>query len=332
MKIINLNHCPYSWKNGTYGGMAGQKEGILYNDSLWMVKFPKYIKGLERVEVSYSTSPLSEYLGSHIYGVLGFDVHETFLGEVNDKIVVACKDFEQDGDKLLEIRTIRNFSKRELAEQFDLSGSGTLEHGADFSDLLLHMRNNPILVGVLGLEQRFWEQAVVDIYINNSDRNNGNWGILRSRSGEDRLAPVFDNGGSFQDKLSEEKIQRLLRDKENLKSMACGTQTAYMLDGHTLSIRKFLDLQETFPELQDAILRIVPLIQKKQVEIRNIFSEIPETHVSEKGHVLDVCSYSRKELFCAQMDARLDAVLLPAYDRAIQFRELQDREPDEFSL
>ena len=40
-----------------------------------------------------------------------------------------------------------------------------------------------------------------DIFINNNDRNNGNWGILRNKDGVDRLAPIFDNGGSFQTKI-----------------------------------------------------------------------------------------------------------------------------------
>ena len=32
---------------------------------------------------------------------------------------------------------------------------------------------------------RFYEQAIIDIFINNNDRNNGNWGILRENDWED---------------------------------------------------------------------------------------------------------------------------------------------------
>ena len=50
--------------------------------------------------ISYVTSPLSEYIGSHIYEILGYDVHKTILGICNDgkrnKVVCACKDFIKD--------------------------------------------------------------------------------------------------------------------------------------------------------------------------------------------------------------------------------------------
>jgi len=77
MEIINLDNCEFSRKNGTYGGAAGNKDGVIYNGKFWLIKYPKNIIGLERTgEASYSTSPLSEYLGSHIFDILGYDVHE----------------------------------------------------------------------------------------------------------------------------------------------------------------------------------------------------------------------------------------------------------------
>ena len=48
---------------------------------------------MDVVGLSYTNSPISEYLGSHIYKILGFDVHDTILGYANGKNVVACKDF-----------------------------------------------------------------------------------------------------------------------------------------------------------------------------------------------------------------------------------------------
>lgn len=43
---------------------------------------------------SYTASPLSEYIGSQIYQSLGIPVHETMLGIRDNKLVVACKDFD----------------------------------------------------------------------------------------------------------------------------------------------------------------------------------------------------------------------------------------------
>ena len=31
IEIVDLNNCELSYKNGLYGGLAGAKDGILYN-------------------------------------------------------------------------------------------------------------------------------------------------------------------------------------------------------------------------------------------------------------------------------------------------------------
>lgn len=58
-------------------------------------------------EISYTTSPLSEFLGSKIYELLGYDVHKTLLGIRNNKLVVACKDFCETERTLREVRTLK---------------------------------------------------------------------------------------------------------------------------------------------------------------------------------------------------------------------------------
>lgn len=317
MSIIQLNNCPLSIKNGTYGGAAGNKEGILYQEELWLVKYPKNIKNLHNTgSASYSTAPLSEYIGSQVFHILGYDVHQTFLGERNDKLVVACKDFAVHG-LLLEIRTIKNYANKELSDLLEESFSETeSNHVVNLEELLLHLHYNPILKQVPAIRERFWEQAVIDIYINNNDRNNGNWGILRSTTGIDSLAPIFDNGGCLQTKISEEKINAVLSNRSMAMKNACNTQTAYGTGGHTLSSVKFLDLYETHAGLRNALLKTVPLIQQKEKQITNMICSIPEKHTLQNGSEIDVCSRSRKELYLLQMHSRLQNLLEPYYKKA----------------
>lgn len=325
MEIVNLDDCKLSLKNGFYGGAAGSKDGIIYQGENWLVKYPKNIIGLDRTgEASYSTSPLSEYIGSHIYEILGYDVHETMLGERHNKIVVACKDFTKDAT-LMEIRTIKNHTSEELDELLEQSigGSTGSEHVVDLEELLLHLRNNSILKGVPGIEERFWEQAVIDIFINNNDRNNGNWGILRTNDGTDRIAPVFDNGGSFQTKISEEKIEKILTDLELAKKNASNTQTAYGIRGHILSAVRFLDLYENYEGLRQALIKVVPSIQLCMSKIQEFIMQIPEKHNGKDDKEYLICSANRKELFMIQLKARLEDLLLPYYDKALK-RNLQE--------
>lgn len=223
--IIDLNSCSQSTRAGTYGGNAGFKDGISYNDSLWMIKYPKSTNGMRATDISYTTSPLSEYLGSQIYSILGFDTHETFLGYRQGKIVVACKDFCEREGQLREIRTLKNLANSKLEsllnEQFSSTGDA---HTVNIEELQLHLEYNDILSNVPGIKERFWDCVIVDTLINNNDRNNGNWGVLY-KGGAYELAPVFDNGASFSNKLSDERIEMILKDKKRLlqSAMSCST-------------------------------------------------------------------------------------------------------------
>ena len=72
-KIYDLDIYNESDKNGAYGGAAGRKDGIIIDGEKWLIKYPKNLSQMEGSNASYSTAPLSEYLGSHIYKIIGFN-------------------------------------------------------------------------------------------------------------------------------------------------------------------------------------------------------------------------------------------------------------------
>jgi len=136
-------------------------------------------------------------IGSHIYEILGYDVHETILGVRKGFLVVACKDFCRGEARLHEIRTVKNVHIPELKKRFDIE---LHETGDDclisLKELFYHFGFNPELKNIDGLEKRFWDQVIIDGLMGNNDRNSGNWGILIDK-GKKELAPIFDNGASF---------------------------------------------------------------------------------------------------------------------------------------
>lgn len=93
MGLIDFNG--YEQNQRMYGGTAGRKMGICYQGNNYILKFPGNLKEqqMKNIRLSYSNSPVCEYIGSQIYRLLGFPVHETLLGTRNGKTVVACKDF-----------------------------------------------------------------------------------------------------------------------------------------------------------------------------------------------------------------------------------------------
>ena len=148
IKVLNLENAPLSDRNGSYGGAAGSKEGILIDRDYWLVKYPKSTRSMRGTLLSYTTSALSEYIGSHIYSILGYSVHETKLGIRNGKLVVACKDFCEYPGELREIRTLKNIYNDKLESMLE--------------EILLQLEYNPILSKVLGLKDRFWDLVIID--------------------------------------------------------------------------------------------------------------------------------------------------------------------------
>lgn len=305
MRIIDFSDCEYSSRDGTYGGQAGDKDGIRYHGENWLIKYPKSTKGMDvEDDISYTTSPLSEFIGSHIYEILGYDVHQTLLGIRNHKVVVACKDFAVREGALREMRTLKNASNKELSEILERSFSSTgSDRMVDVDETLLHLAHNRILSKVEGVAERFWDCAVIDILINNNDRNNGNWGLLYE-NGTYCLAPIFDNGAAFSNKVSEEKISRILQREEILTQSSINIITGYGKDDKQLTARKFLGLE--YPELKIAVMKNVPLIEERFAEITDFINGIPETF---QGY--DIISPQRKKLYIKSMEIRLRHLLMP---------------------
>ena len=86
MEVRNMDYSQYPLSGKMYGG-SEKKIGIIINDERYIVKFQKdSLTGLRFNHVS-------EYLGSHIFTLLGFKAQETYLGTYNNQQVVVMKDF-----------------------------------------------------------------------------------------------------------------------------------------------------------------------------------------------------------------------------------------------
>lgn len=310
-KIYDLNMCGLSDRNGMYGGMAGLKEGILWDDEFWLVKYPKTTKGMNVEGISYTTSPLSEYIGSKIYEILGYDVHKTVLGERHGKIVVACKDFCKNVGELREIRTLKNIYNDYLAERLELELNATdSSHTVDLKELLIHFENNPVLSKVDGVKNRFWDCAIIDGIIKNNDRNNGNWGLLYEDK-KYKIAPIFDNGAAFSNKLSDTKLMNLLSDDSKMQNNSLNAVTTYALNGKQLNFKALLALD--IPELKEAICRVTPILEEKMVDIEKMVYGIPNKYKD-----LEICIDKRKEFYIKGMYIRLNRLLIPVFSKLLE--------------
>lgn len=162
-----------------YGGKSGQKLGVVINGENWFLKFPKSIKEFRKqVDMTYSTSPLSEYIGSHIYESIGIPVHETKLGIKDGKVVVACKDFRGNINKIHfdDYNSIKNDYVEGMENKLKSVSSNSNDHNISLDEVEVLLNNHPLFLKNPELKQRFWDMFVVDALIGNNDRNNKDWG------------------------------------------------------------------------------------------------------------------------------------------------------------
>ena len=304
MFLKDFNDYPENLK--LYGGNAGRKLGINIDGQAWLLKFPKTTRNLSTaVNISYTTSPLSEYIGSHVYELLGYDVHQTLLGIKAGKLVVACKDFTDEKHILREFREVKNYYNETLEDMLEISitSSDDDAHYTSLDALMVHLKFNPILQGVKGCSERFWECAIIDGIINNNDRNNGNWGLLQNMEDNScTMAPIFDNGGSFNNKLGDTEFKNRLQSEKAMEASALNTVTSYALNNKMLTYKALLELN--FEELNRAILKVSAMLDEKLKEIKKFINAIPER---EDG--MEIISESQKEFYIQSMVLRHDRLL-----------------------
>ena len=268
-----------------YGGNAGAKDAIIHAGAVWMIKYPKTTRDMKNLQLFYTTSPLSEYLGSKIYETFGIPTHRTLLGMRNNKVVVACEDFTRSvcpdhvgrsviTKQLVPFHDLKNSFMSSDLESYSGTGSETL-----LDEVLATVKGQKDLKYISGTTDRFWDMFVVDAFIGNSDRNNGNWGILIGMDGEVSLAPVYDNGNAFFNKRSLVQMEKRLLDESLIYQDACQTVTcAYKYtgldnEGHSINPFIFMAKRED-ADCNSAMERFVQNVNMEKIE--KMINSIPE--------------------------------------------------------
>ncbi len=294
IKIVDFSNCELSSRNLEYGGRAGEKKGIIYENGFWFLKFPKTTAGMD-VEniISYTTSPLSEYIGSHIFEILGYEVHKTILGVCLDgekyKVVCACKDFiDDEKDQILIPYTALRNDTNPVLNGRDFTPTSA----SSINEIIYQLKYNTALSSINNASQIFWDVLIIDLLINNNDRNEDNWGVIKNKkTGEYKMAPVYDCGNSFNSKASEEKIGIILNNSERLKSSSLNGITAYANDNlERISNLDILDIKSK--DLKESIVRISDKVYEKLNEIEDFIHNIPESY-----NGIEIMSEARKKYY-----------------------------------
>lgn len=299
----------------SYGGHGGSKKGIIIDGDKWFLKYPKSTKSMDVQGLSYSTTPLSEYLGSHIYELVGLETHQTKLGYANGKIVVACKDFLDNDEIIIDYNMIKNEYDENVERAIEqLSSSSLSDNNHNLEEVLVIMDKNFYFKSIPELKERFWDMFVIDAFISNNDRNEGNWGlVLNKKTNKLRVSPVFDNGASFYNKASDDKLLSIFNDDVKFRQVVYDSSVSiYRINDKIINPLKYIEKMEN-EDCNSAILRMVPKIDIDK--IRRMFDELPEEY-----NGLPVLSKVQKEYYIKTLEYRYYNVFIPVYDRLLKKR------------
>ena len=318
--LIDFTNLPYSNKH--YGGNAGLKRGVIIDDKNLLLKFPQETSTFDNVTISFTTSPLSEYVGSHIYLLLGYTAHNTMLGYFFNKelgkkqIVVACEDFtENDKYTLVDYESIKNNYSDELQNELiklneslpKYKSSGVLEHSIKIEEILLQFEMNDLFKDNQDIKNLFWEMLVIDFIINNNDRNKNNWGLLYNKDDKSyKPAPIYDNGSSFVSKHTDEKLLGIMSTESKMNNSVLNGMCYYTIDNVVMNFKKFFETLH-IKNLDKDLNNAIDIVKDKIVDSwNNIVKFIKEIPNDEEG--LKIISDVQKKFFVESMRIRINYI------------------------
>lgn len=259
MELIDVTN----WEDdifSTYGGYTRKCGKIDENGNRWMVKFEK--------KHSFKSSPLNlfdQHINSQIIKLLEFPVQKTFLGTCDDYLVLCCKNFVPEHTKLITfdvfLRTLYN--SYELTEIIDLN---QFERVLRENEILRQYRNDLI--------KSFWDMIVLDIFIGNLERTTSDFGYIISKNNV-TPAPLYD---------------------VRTNGLAC---TVPLRRNGKPILRDDLLYSRAYKDFNDAVARIVPVLECKMVQIHTLVHEQECLSESQKLWKIEQLQKSLQDLKCS---------------------------------
>lgn len=269
---------------GRYYTGAERKTSIKIKDEYYIVKFQK--KSREGLRFNH----ISEYLGSHIFGILGLEAQETTLGRYGEESVVVIKDFLGEGELFVPFNGVGDSSIENAKELFQYT----------YEDIIGMLESNVKLTNLEESIECFWDMFIVDALIANFDRHGSNWGFIK-KDNKYRLAPIFDNGSCLFPQLNtDEKLEEVLASQEEIDRRIYTFPTSQIkLEGKKSSYYEVISSLK-FDECNKALVRIV-----ERMDMSHIYDLIDS---------VDGISEIRKRFYKTILWERYNKILKCSYD------------------
>ncbi len=256
------------------------KKTIIYNNKKYLVKFPDPIREKNK-NISYINNAYSEYVGSNIFSLCGFNTQSTILGlyyyHDKEKVVCACLDFTDEIHELYEF------------ENLALSINPDKKIGTDFLDILEVLKN---IYDDDKMLFKFLDMFIIDAFIGNTDRHNGNWGFMyNKKDGTMEFAPIYDNGSCLNPIFEDSEIEKL--DNIEFKNIAYNVYSCLKIDNKKIHYFDFIKSMNN-SLCNDALIRVFPNIDIDKIV--DFINNIEGMSNVRKKFYSDVLSFRYQEL------------------------------------
>lgn len=294
--MINFTNCS---KNYKYYSGADRKISITYNNKNYLLKFPNYAK--DNKEASYTNNVFSEYIGCHIFNIIGIKAQETILGKYyyedgTEKDVVACLDFNTNDLKLTEFSNFQN-------SYIEISNS-TGKVNNDLNEIIETLNNHPDLYNREEIKEKFWDMFIIDALLGNFDRHSGNWGFLIDEKNKKiEFSPIYDCGSCLYPQLLDSQMKDILNSEEEIdKRIYIFPNSALKINNNKINYFSFISSLEN-DSCNKALIRIFPKINLNK--INELIDSILE--------ISDI----RKRFYKKLLEERYDKIIKYSYDKLI---------------
>lgn len=265
-----------------------KKKTLIYNKKRYLVKFPDPIIR-ENTNLSFKNNAFSEYVGSNVFQLSGFNTQNTILGKYTyngkEKIVCACEDFTGDDNILYEF------------ESLALSTNPDKKIETELTDIMEVIEESK-MINSKETKDKFWDMFVIDSIIGNTDRHNGNWGfILNKKTNQVTFAPIYDCGSCLNPIYEDSQIENLT--EQELKNLAINCYSCIKVNGKKINYMSYIN-QMKEEMCNEAIKRVF-----EDIKIDKILAFIDE---------IDAISTVRKEFYKRLIEYRYD-IIKKVYDK-----------------
>ena len=273
--------------NGKYYGGSERKEGISIDGEDYMIKFQKQTAFGKR------NNHVSEFIGSHIFQLCGFEAHKTYLGYRDGEEVVACKDFNVPGKQFVPFNDVGESTLDQDKETYQY----------DYEDIMRMLRDNSKLTNVRETISMFWRIYIMDALLGNFDRHGANWGFIKENN-RYTLAPVFDNGSClFPNLVDEAEMQEIIASEEETNKRVFKFPTSQVkINGKKSSYFEVINSLQ-FEECNDAL--------------QYVMSQLDMTKIEELIDDTPLISEVQRAFYKHMLTARYNKILLDSFEKLV---------------